>query len=126
MPFARPEAKKEYQSQYYQNNREKCIEAAKRSQKINPNRKSWTLNYYRNKRKERREWITTLKKQCKTCGESRIACLEFHHKNPKEKERAISAVLNCWSKKHLLEELQKCDVLCANCHRAHHWEENNL
>ena len=128
MSFATSEAKKEYQQQYYQKNREKLIEASKQQQKDNPKRKAWSLEYYRNKRKERKEWMATLKSsmKCLICSEKRIACLEFHHRDPGKKEKAISAILKEWSKKRILAEIAKCDVFCKNCHAVFHWEENNL
>lgn len=47
--------------------------------------------------------------------------VEFHHKNPGVKEKALSqASLWGWGEERLLEEIRKCEVLCANCHRKHH------
>lgn len=44
---------------------------------------------------------------------------DFHHKNPKQKDFAISAFQGIdWQK--LKIELDKCDLLCANCHRIRH------
>ena len=50
--------------------------------------------YYRDKKKryqERiKEWFRELKSNLKCeCGENHPACLEFHHKNPNEKEYNI-------------------------------------
>ena len=57
---------------------------------------------------------------CQSCGYNRYyGALEFHHRNPEEK-------LYDWSKLRLLawpkveKELDKCDILCANCHRERH------
>jgi hypothetical protein len=53
---------------------------------------------------------------CERCGESRVPCLQFDHINPAEKQFGIS---NSWLKygwTRVLEEIQKCRVLCANCH----------
>jgi hypothetical protein len=61
---------------------------------------------------------------CMHCGESHPGCLDFHHRNPDEKELALAeAVQRSWGIKRITVELAKCDVLCANCHRKHHWEE---
>lgn len=66
--------------------------------------------------------INTLKHAigCKKCGEKRYYMLDFHHRNPNEKELVIS---DCSRRSlhSLLEELKKCDVLCANCHREWHY-----
>lgn len=70
-----------------------------------------------------RDWFKALKETlaCERCGESHIACLEFHHKDPKKKEKALCLVANNWGKKRLLAEIAKCEVLCSNCHRKHHY-----
>lgn len=60
---------------------------------------------------------------CKKCGEKRHYMLDFHHRNPEEKEVVIS---DCTRKSlhALLEELKKCDILCSNCHREWHYLYN--
>jgi len=57
---------------------------------------------------------------CIDCGEKNPIVLEFDHKNPKDKSFIISAAL-C-TKSYITvdlvkNEMQKCDVRCANCHR---------
>ena len=71
---------------------------------------------------KRNEWLRSFKTQCKFCGESRYPCLDFHHRDSKQKVATIGQVRS-WSKDRLFTEIQKCDVICANCHRWHHWEE---
>ena len=72
-----------------------------------------------NKRAWYAEFVTTQK--CLLCNESDYRCLEFHHRNPSEKNFCISYMLTSG---HSLEvfkkEIDKCDVLCVNCHRKHH------
>ncbi len=55
--------------------------------------------------------------KCIRCGYSKsIWALEFHHRNRDEKNRKISRLLlNKWE--IILEEIEKCDLVCANCHR---------
>lgn len=61
------------------------------------------------------------KLSCVICGENEACCLDFHHKDPNNKEFNISeAGRGGISEKRLLEEIAKCDVLCANCHRKFH------
>ena len=58
--------------------------------------------------------------KCEICGYDKcVEALEFHHKNPEEKDFSISsyAVL---SFKKLKEEADKCILVCANCHREIH------
>ena len=58
--------------------------------------------------------------KCQRCGyDACIEALEFHHRNPKEKDPTYS--FN-WGIKKLKKELDKCDILCANCHREVHVE----
>lgn len=79
---------------------------------------------YNTKRKAlRRSWLEEIKKtlECIKCGESRWYVLDFHHRDPKEKDLEVATMLhNMLSKETILEEIQKCDVLCSNCHREHH------
>lgn len=66
-----------------------------------------------------REYKLTLKCEC---GEDHPACLEFHHKDPVTKEKTLSmAAGQGWGKKRILEEVSKCKIVCANCHRKMHW-----
>ena len=76
------------------------------------------------RRQELSKWFKQLKETlvCNRCLENHPACLEFHHIDKKDKESTISlAVANGWSKEHILEEIEKCEVLCANCHRKEHY-----
>lgn len=85
------------------------------------------IAWQKRRRGEIRKWWRELKatKQCLTCGEDAPECLQFHHRNPSEKEVNLSTVVTNgqWSKERILEEVAKCDVLCANCHAKHHWDE---
>lgn len=58
--------------------------------------------------------------KCQLCGYNKnLAALEFHHIDPKEKEFVWNK-LNKRSWNRVLEELKKCLLLCANCHRELH------
>lgn len=83
-------------------------------------------DHVRKRRIERREWfdkiLETLK--CCKCGQNHPATLDFHHRDPSTKVAEVSWLLGSLkSKESILEEIQKCDVYCANCHRIHHWED---
>ena len=55
---------------------------------------------------------------CEECGESDIRVLEFHHRNGSEKEKAVAALVSSgYSVARIQEEINRCRVLCANCHR---------
>lgn len=58
--------------------------------------------------------------KCLVCGYSKcITALEFHHLDPAQKDFSISANSNkAWYK--IENELDKCILVCANCHREVH------
>lgn len=59
--------------------------------------------------------------RCQNCGYDRCAeALEFHHIENSEKDFGISArgYTRSWLK--IRQELDKCVLLCANCHRELH------
>ena len=63
-----------------------------------------------------------------TCGEDRPATLCFHHRDPSQKELKLDGRSFANRKWELIkEEVDKCDLLCHNCHNVIHygnsWEE---
>ena len=84
--------------------------------------KECTLQYMKERRDVLIDQINQYKenKGCQKCGEKRFYLLDFHHNNPDEKEFTIS---NHTRKtfENLLSEIEKCSVLCANCHREYHY-----
>jgi hypothetical protein len=77
------------------------------------------------RRKEMKDWLFEYKSnlKCSKCGFSHPAALDFHHLDPTKKEANINDMKN-GGKEAMLKEIEKCIVLCANCHRIHHYEEN--
>ena len=61
--------------------------------------------------------------KCKNCGYDKcIAALDFHHVNPEEKVYEVKYLMSRrWDL--IKEEIDKCILLCANCHREEHWNE---
>ena len=53
---------------------------------------------------------------CVDCGEADLVVLEFDHVCG-NKEADISKLMNQASIQKILEEIKKCEVRCANCHR---------
>lgn len=61
------------------------------------------------------------KNGCVVCGEKRLPCLDFHHKKESDKKYNISDLVQRRKPvKMLTEEIQKCIVICSNCHRMLH------
>ena len=107
--------------QLYQSFCKKCA-----SQWVKDNYKV-NKDYYLQKAKEQKERIDSFVKEykaslkCSVCPEDDPCCLDFHHLNPEEKEISISNAINSgWSKDRILKEINKCIILCSNCHRKLH------
>lgn len=100
------EKNKEYQKKHYQSKKEYYKEKA------------------HDRKSELKQIIDNLKSisVCSSCGEDHPACLDFHHLNPLEKKFNIgSYITHGYSINKLLEEIKKCIILCANCHRKLHY-----
>lgn len=62
---------------------------------------------------------------CQKCGENHPATFDFHHVVRHPDNVKIHRLLGSGMFKKALKEAQeKCVVLCANCHRKLHWEED--
>ena len=58
---------------------------------------------------------------CMYCGEKEPVCLDLHHRDPSAKGGNISEVAQKGhTRERLQEEIDKCDVVCSNCHRKLH------
>lgn len=101
------ECRKIYIRKHYENNKDNYLKSSKNSREK-------AFKWYR-------DYKSTL--FCKICGEDHPACLDFHHRNPNEKEFVISSSVNALKREKFLEEIAKCDVLCANCHRKLHYNK---
>jgi len=62
--------------------------------------------------------------ECKKCKlkleDTHYSVFDFHHRIPTEKDLAISNIKHL-SWKAAIKEADKCDLLCANCHRIEHY-----
>ena len=104
-----------------------CKECWKETRKKNYE-KNKSVTFDRNHRNRTRvkkwfeEFKTTLK--CIKCDENHPACLDFHHRDPSTKEYTVSFMLGgTFSIESIKNEIEKCDILCANCHRKLHYDE---
>lgn len=58
---------------------------------------------------------------CSRCGYNECpAALDFHHKDENKKERRVTATM--WKSGLGKDELKKCVLLCSNCHRTQHYQ----
>jgi hypothetical protein len=94
--------------------------------------KRTSTNYHTLRTHKRREFMRNwfnetfmTNAKCIKCGNTNPIVIDFHHKDPKEKDGKVKNMLQkLLSKKIITAEVAKCDMLCANCHRILHWEEN--
>lgn len=102
----------------------KCDQEKKRSE-FRPN-KNVCINcfyaYQKQRWLNRKLWaIEYLGGCCKDCGGIKHwTAYDFHHRDPNEKEYEWSK-MKLRSKKALVEELDKCDLVCSCCHRLRHF-----
>lgn len=76
-----------------------------------------TRQFVANRERNRRfVWEYLCANPCVECGESDPVVLEFNHLRDKETDVSL-AISGAWSLKRLANEIAKCEVLCANCHR---------
>ncbi|MEK6935657.1 MAG: HNH endonuclease signature motif containing protein [Nanoarchaeota archaeon] len=97
----------------------KKLDYEKTKERRNPHRKEY-------REKNRNEFILTYKKDksCAFCGYKEYPeILHFHHKDMKDKSFDISVIRR--NKSLLLKsEIDKCILLCPNCHSWLHFKEN--
>ena len=89
------------------------------------NKVSERNHVYRRKR-EINDWFNKYREalSCSLCGENHPATLDFHHKSKSSKEFGINVLVhNGYSLDRIKKEMEKCLVVCANCHRKIHHDQ---
>ena len=62
--------------------------------------------------------------KCVKCGYSKyLGALQFHHLNPQEKDFSLSRVRSLNFNEKIKQELDKCILVCSNCHFEIHGEK---
>jgi len=87
-------------------------------------RRNYLINAVAKRRKKiRNKAVAFAGGKCVRCGYDKSPeVLEFHHKAPTKKDFNISSKGHCRSWERVSEEIKKCVLLCANCHREIHIE----
>jgi hypothetical protein len=73
-----------------------------------------------------KRWVDEYKKaqRCARCGFADYRALQFHHRDRGEKEVAVAEMARAGlSLDSIKREIEKCEVLCANCHCIAHYDE---
>lgn len=98
--------------------RTKICEQCNREYKWNKNNRCSTCRARDQRKKNKKAVYDLLGGECKLCGYDKCSdALDLHHLENKEFEFAEKWHCNLAS---LLEEAEKCILLCANCHRELH------
>lgn len=71
-------------------------------------------------REMKQKAVTYMGGKCRCGYDKCLGALEFHHKDPSEKDPNIRFGSSRKSFKKIAKELDKCIMLCANCHREEH------
>jgi 5-methylcytosine-specific restriction endonuclease McrA len=83
--------------------------------------------YFNKRRQETMDFLRLLKSKssCFICGyKEHTEILQFHHLNPTEKNFDFSrGSIGNISRKRLINEIDKCELLCPNCHNWLHYQE---
>lgn len=112
MPYKDPEkrklAQRKYAKKHYEANKPACISRTR------VQRHSATAEW--------NEFKSRLR--CVKCGFSHPAALDFHHVKRSPDNVHLHKLIRNKSFARALEEIKKCIVLCANCHRIHHSDEH--
>lgn len=101
-----------------------CIKAQHRAR--NKKKRETLLEYQRNRRTERRAYMDELKsKPCMDCGgEFPPICMDFDHRPGTDKQFNLADAYN-HSIDEIHLEIDKCDLVCSNCHRIRTAERRN-
>lgn len=92
------------------------------STKITPKSSYECVKEHRHKVKQ--ELVEYKGGKCCICGYNKcLGALDFHHVNPNEKDFAISDSNIYKNMDKLKQEVDKCILVCSNCHREIHYNE---
>ena len=77
------------------------------------------------RRRQRESWLNAkeylLQHPCVDCGNTDIRVLHFDHVRGIKKQAVCWMILHGFRWAVVQEEIDKCEVRCANCHMLRHW-----
>lgn len=105
MPYKNKEDQREYAKKHYASNKEIYKERAKKRNQL--------------QRKKNKYYVNSIKEnsQCVDCGESNPIVLDFDHVRGVKFDHIADMVGRPYSINKIEEEIKKCEIRCANCHR---------
>jgi len=113
MAYKNPEDQKRASAAHYQKYKEQYKARSKRRN--------------RNQRKWGKEFVSRVKKMygCTDCGIKNPVILEFDHVHGQKINNIADMVNQSYGLTTIKEEIRKCEVRCANCHRIKTHERRN-
>lgn len=97
-------------------------EAMRRWRSLNPERNKETARTVRQRVKQRIDEFKA-ERGCEDCGNSDPRVLDLHHRHGEEKVDHVNRLRTRTGWDAVRAEMEKCDVVCANCHRIRHAED---
>ena len=107
------ECKKLYQDSWYKNNKKEHIERTKESRLQSRNRAREFVNNF------------LINKSCVDCGETNPIVLQFDHVKGKKVDAVSKLVTAGYGVEFIKEEINKCEIRCANCHMKKTYKQFN-
>jgi hypothetical protein len=95
-----------------------------RGKAIYENNKEAALENNRKQKAKKRAYLDSLKNNpCSDCGQKFPPCaMDFDHVRGTKVDNVSSSSMSYLKTQ---DEIQKCDLVCANCHRVRTWERRN-
>ena len=122
MTFDKKLYMKDYNKEYRSENKEKLNQMCKDWRSSNKEKRKITDKIRHTKNIN---FLWEFKKSpCMDCGgQFHPSAMDFDHKDSSKKYKDVSSLKN--NRQKLLEEIKKCDLVCANCHRIRTWRRKN-
>tara|TARA_Y100000310_G_scaffold56232_1_gene51560 strand:+ start:11759 stop:12103 length:345 start_codon:yes stop_codon:yes gene_type:complete len=108
MPYKDKEKKKEAQRKWYLKNKKTHYENTRIHRRAYTERMQKLADDYKSE------------KGCCNCTEIDPICLDFHHPDDNKETTVSAAICQGLAEKKVVAEIEKCIVICANCHRKLH------
>ena len=105
MAYKNKEDRREYAKKHYASNKKIYKDRATKRNKL--------------QRKKNREYTNSIKEnsQCVDCGERNPLVLDFDHVRGVKVSHIADMVNRPYNINKIKEEIEKCEIRCANCHR---------
>ena len=113
---------RKYRRKYYLRNRKRIIAQTTNNRRKNAKRYN---AYQESYRRRNRDWVWNYlqKHPCVDCGETDPIVLEFDHVRGEKRDNVTKMVSGGLAIETIEEEVSKCEIRCANCHRRKHLKD---